>query len=114
MFRMSRYKHVHCLKIYIYTSDFIADVNECDLEPGMCGNGMCVEKDNDDGYYSCDCDTGYEETGDAATLCRTCTGKHTCGKKTSLCCPTYEITHSLRVQGCMQAHVPFVNIVFQN
>ena len=51
------------------------EINECEFEQTLCGNGMCMDEANDDGLYSCDCDGGYEETGDPATLCQTCTGR---------------------------------------
>ena len=50
-------------------------VNECELKEDICGSGVCVDQANDDGLYSCDCDAGYEETGDPATLSQTCTGR---------------------------------------
>ena len=48
--------------------NFITDLNECVLFPGICTNGRCI---NTDGSYRCECAPGYvlDSSG------RVCVGK---------------------------------------
>ena len=50
------------------------DPKECSAIKGICGKGTCVEETDTNGFYSCQCDEGYEMAGDPATLSRTCIG----------------------------------------
>ena len=52
--------------------DFLADTNECLVNPDICGLGTCTN--NDDGtFYQCNCQDGAEPSGADATL--TCVGR---------------------------------------
>ncbi len=46
--------------------NLILDINECNLNSSLCGNGMCI---NLIGSYTCNCTNGYQFDGE------TCVGK---------------------------------------
>ena len=49
------------------------DFDECKVSDSICGHGTCWNLPNGR-YYYCDCEEGYQQTGDPCTLSRTCTG----------------------------------------
>ena len=59
----------------VYTFLLFPDPNECDAISNICGNGDCVNEDDEDGYYHCQCHSGYQQTGDLATMSQTCVGE---------------------------------------
>lgn len=46
----------------------IADINECAIMRGVCGNGTC---ENIDGSFTCNCNEGFEST----MMMQVCMGK---------------------------------------
>ena len=76
MGRFEKYHNFHILRwkcgsVYskiICVFNFITDLNECVLFPGICTNGRCI---NTDGSYRCECAPGYvlDSSG------RVCVGK---------------------------------------
>ena len=50
----------------------ISDIDECTDTAGICGSGTCT---NNDGSYTCTCNSGYEVVTDGTT----CTGNDTMG-----------------------------------
>ena len=55
--------------ILISFASFFADIDECRIAFGVCGNGTCV---NEPGTYGCDCDPGFENH----QLMQMCIGKY--------------------------------------
>ena len=52
-------------KNIFYDIFFLLDINECQDDPGICGNGTC---NNIPGTYSCRCDSGFALNG--GIICR--------------------------------------------
>lgn len=57
---------------------FVSDINECEILPGICEGGQCV---NTDGSFTCECPEGYEYD---QTIHR-CVGKYTTCVKVEMC-----------------------------
>ncbi|XP_054548958.1 fibrillin-3 isoform X3 [Talpa occidentalis] len=57
------------------------DVNECEENPGVCNNGLCV---NMDGSFRCECPLGYQldSTGSRCVDTDECSVGHPCGEGT--------------------------------
>ena len=48
------------------------DINECTLNPDVCGLGTCSVID--DAFYECTCQDGAMESGDSTNTTLTCVG----------------------------------------
>ena len=62
-------KHFH---ITSYTCIFCEDIDECTMNPGICGLGTCSV--TDDGLYECTCQDGAMTTGVNTDNTLTCVG----------------------------------------
>ena len=51
---------------------FSSDIDECSVDPDICGLGSCTNNDNGT-FYQCVCQDGAETTGAGANL--TCVGR---------------------------------------